>query len=79
MTGGFWTRDFGYNTYSLDAGAPLAWGLAFASLGLGGMLGPLGVLWLHRTYASSEGYRHDQVAWRHSPGPCHYAARFRAM
>jgi MFS family permease len=39
--------------HGLGAGAPLAWGLAFASLGLGGVLGPLGVLWLHRAYIAS--------------------------
>jgi MFS family permease len=38
--------------HSLGAGTPLAWGLAFASLGLGGILGPLGILWLRRAYTS---------------------------
>jgi MFS family permease len=34
--------------------SPLAWGLAFASLGIGGLLGPLGVLWLRRMPESTK-------------------------
>jgi MFS family permease len=37
-----WARN------ALGAAAPQAWGLAFASLGLGGIFGPLGMLWLRK-------------------------------
>jgi MFS family permease len=40
--------------------SPLAWGLAFASLGLGGLLGPLGMLWLRKlsqSFDMAEGRR----------------------
>jgi MFS family permease len=33
---------------------PLAWGLAFGSLGLGGLLGPLGIAWLRRLPESTQ-------------------------
>lgn len=33
---------------------PLAWGLAFTSLGVGGLLGPLGILWLRRLPESAQ-------------------------
>jgi MFS family permease len=43
-----WARD------ALGAAAPQAWGLAFASLGLGGLCGPLGMLWLRRLPGSTK-------------------------
>jgi MFS family permease len=39
--------------HDLAATPPLAWGLAFASLGMGGLLGPVGVLWLRRLLHST--------------------------
>jgi hypothetical protein len=81
-----WTRQWMLPQYGGTADWPAGFGKkclclkAFWPLGLGGVLVSLGVLWLRWAYTSRQGYDASQVAASNSsPGPCRYAARFKAI